>query len=471
MNEKKTVLKKHKVTTMTVFFMIFCMVCAGSYGIEDMIPTSGPGLTILLLIVLPFFWSIPQGLVAAELGSAIPEEGGYYKWIQRALGEFWGFQACWWRTISIYVDSTLYIILAVGYINSVFSLASWQSFALKVFFILAFTIVNVRGLKDVGRIASYFSIVVIGSFIALIFIGFSHAQYNPVMPFIPEGQTLGDSIGLGIAICMWMYAGYESMSTMAGELENPMVIPKATILSVPAIMLLYILSTVSCLAAVGNWQSWGVEEGISFGSIGGMLGYPLVSVVFMITAVIANLSMYNSYLASGSRGFFSLADDNLAPRYLKILHEKHGTPHIAVIAMAVINLLLCEVGFGTLVVIDVFLLMFAYILIYISAIVLRIKEPDLKRPFKIPFGTKGVIVLCATPILLCVVALFTNGLSYFIGGCLGIISGPIAYAFAKKKYGGIDGVNKLALKDRKLSLIIIGVMLVFVAGALFLFVL
>ena len=198
---------------------------------------------------------------------------------------------------------------------------------------------------------------------------------------------------------MWMYAGYESMSTMAGELENPMVIPKATILSVPAIMLLYILSTIACLAAVGHWQSWGVEDGISFGSIGEMLGYPLISVIFMVTAVIANLSMYNTYLASGSRGFFSLADDNLGPVSLKKLHEKHGTPHVAVIAMAVINLLLCEVGFNTLVVIDVFLLMFAYILIYISAVVLRLKEPDLKRPFKIPFGTKGVIVLCTTPIL------------------------------------------------------------------------
>ena len=85
-------LKKHHITTLTVFFMIFCMVSAGAYGIEDMIPAAGPGLTIVLLIVLPFFWSIPQGLVAAELGSAIPEEGGYYKWIQRGLGEFWGFQ-------------------------------------------------------------------------------------------------------------------------------------------------------------------------------------------------------------------------------------------------------------------------------------------------------------------------------------------------------------------------------------------
>ncbi|MEE0777221.1 MAG: APC family permease [Bacillota bacterium] len=469
MTEQAHTLKKHKVTTTTVFFMIFCMVCAGAYGIEDMIPTSGPGLTLLLLVVLPFFWSIPQGLVAAELGSAIPEEGGYYKWIQRALGEFWGFQACWWRTVSIYVDSTLYVILSVGYISSIFPLDSWQEFALKVFFILAFTYVNILGLQSVGRIASYFSIIVIGSFIALIFVGAANFQYNPVTPFIPEGQGLLESIGLGIAICMWMYAGYESMSTMAGEMENPQVIPKATILSVPAIMLLYILSTAACLGAVGNWQSWGVEDGISFGSVAHLLGHPILGFVFVITAVIANLSMYNTYLASGSRGFFSLADDNLSPRFLKKIHPKHKTPYIAVISMAVINLILCQFGFDTLVVIDVFLLMFAYILIYIAAIVLRIKEPELKRPFRIPLGIKGLTILCISPIVLAVIALFTNGLDYFIGGCLGAISGPVAYIICKKVYGGVDGSKRILSKDKKSMIILCGVMIIFMAGGLILF--
>ncbi|MBQ1501846.1 MAG: APC family permease, partial [Firmicutes bacterium] len=138
--------------------MIFCMVSAGAYGIEDMIPAAGPGLTIILLIVLPFFWSIPQGLVAAELGSAIPEEGGYYKWIQRALGEFWGFQGCWWRTLSIYVDSTLYIILAADYLAACVELSSTALFLIKAGMILIFTYINIRGVKDVGRLSAYFSV-------------------------------------------------------------------------------------------------------------------------------------------------------------------------------------------------------------------------------------------------------------------------------------------------------------------------
>lgn len=461
-------LKKHKLSTATVFCMIFCMVCAGSYGIEDMIPASGPGLTILLLILLPFFWSIPQGLVAAELGSAIPEEGGYYRWIYRALGEYWGFQACWWRTVSIYVDSTLYVILSVSYISTMIPMSSWQEFILKVFFILAFSYINIRGLTVVGRVASYFSIIVIGSFLALIMVGFANWQYNPVTPFIPPGQGGLESLGLGIAICMWMYAGYESMSTMAGEMENPQVISRATILSVPAIMLLYILSTIACLAAVGNWQMWGVEDGISFGSVSYILGYPALGAVFVVTAVIANLSMYNSYLASGSRGFFSLADDNLCPKFLKKLHPKYKTPYMAIIGMAVTNLILCEIGFDTLVVIDVFLLMFAYILIYVAAIVLRKKEPDLQRPFRIPLGIKGLTALCIPPILLAVAALFTNGYSYFIGGCLGVISGPVAYYFCKRKYGGCDGSYQLSATAKKTTIILALIMVAFIVGALLL---
>ena len=94
-------LKKHDIKVSTVVFMIFCLVAAGCYGIEEMIPECGPGLTIIMLCVLPFVWGLPFGLVASELGSVRPQEGGYYKWVQEAFGEFWGFQAGWWRTISI----------------------------------------------------------------------------------------------------------------------------------------------------------------------------------------------------------------------------------------------------------------------------------------------------------------------------------------------------------------------------------
>jgi amino acid permease len=71
-------LKKVHMKVSTVVFMIFCLVAAGCFGIEEMIPECGPGLTVVMLCVLPFVWALPFGLVASELGSVRPQEGGYY---------------------------------------------------------------------------------------------------------------------------------------------------------------------------------------------------------------------------------------------------------------------------------------------------------------------------------------------------------------------------------------------------------
>ena len=70
-------LKRAQVRVITVFFMIYILVSGGSFGIEDMVSSSGPGLTLLLLILLPIFWSMPMALIASELGSALPGEGGF----------------------------------------------------------------------------------------------------------------------------------------------------------------------------------------------------------------------------------------------------------------------------------------------------------------------------------------------------------------------------------------------------------
>ena len=443
-NHRNPDIKVRKVGVATVFFMIFCMSAAGAYGIEEMIPASGPGLTIIMLIVLPFFWSIPLGLVASELGSAIPQEGGYYKWVQQSLGEFWGFQAGWWRTVSIYIDSTAYIVLAVSYFSSLTDLSGWQSYLAKALVVAVLTYLNIRGIRDVGLVASVLSIIVMLAFLMITIVGFTHWNYNPFIPLMPPGQTLFQSISEGIIIGMWMYAGYESMSTMAGEIENPQVIPKATLISVPAIIAVYVFPTIASLGSIGRWQDWATDgQGVSYGDVANLTGSYVLMVVFILAAVSSNVSMYNSYLASGSRGFFTIADDNLAPKILKKVGKKHGTPYVAILSMGAFNLFFSIFSFEQLVVLDVFMLSFSYVLIYIAAIVFRIKKPDMERPFKVPLGTKGFIAMCIPPILIVFYALFTSGTGEMIGGLLGAMSGPVAYFIFKKKYGGLKENPKI----------------------------
>jgi amino acid transporter len=83
------------------------------------------------------------------------------------------------------------------------------------------------------------------------------------------------------------------------------------------------------------------------------------------------------------------------------------------------------------------LLNFSYIMIFIAAIILRIKEPDLKRPFKVPLGTKGLIAICICPIIIALTALFTNGKEALLLGAVACVSGPVFYFVFKKIYGGL----------------------------------
>jgi amino acid transporter len=393
-----------------------------------------------MLIVLPFVWSIPMGLVASELGSAIPEEGGFYKWVQRACGEFWGFQAGWWRTMAIYFDNAIYVVFAGSYVASIIDLTPVEAYLFKASIVVCFTYINIRGIRDVAAVTTVISILVIIAFAGVAAIGLANWHSNPFEPFIPPGQTLFQSIGAGIAIGMWMYSGYESMSTMAGELEDPQLIPKATLIAIPLIVAMYILPITGGLASIGPWTDWASEGGLSYGDVVAN-AVPALGAVFVFVAVLANLSLFNSYTASGSRGFFALAEDNLAPKVLVKCSKDRGVPYIAVLSMGIFSLIACMFPFDVIVVVDVICFMAAYVLIFISACILRIKEPDLERPFKIPLGTRGFIAMCVPPVLIAFIALFINGTDYFVGGMLALLSGPVAYFFFRRKYGGLTKID------------------------------
>lgn len=448
-------LKKHDIKVSTVVFMIFCLVAAGCYGIEEMIPECGPGLTIVMLCVLPFVWGLPFGLVASELGSVRPQEGGYYKWIQEALGEFWGFQAGWWRTISIYIDNTSYVILAGGYAATVWDMTWGMEFALKFAMILIFTLINIRGVKDVGIASTILSILVMVAFAVVAVCGFINwggdAETASTISFqmtAEPAEGLSDwffYIAGGISIGMWMYSGYESMSTIAGEVSNPQVIPKGTLITIPLIMAVYILPTTAGLGSLGNWENWGTEgDAVGYATVVSHFWGPAFGIVFAIVAILAQCSIYNTYIASGSRGFFALADDFLAPPVMVKCDKKHGVPYVAVLSVGIFNLIFCMFPFGFIIILDVALLMASYILVYISAMVLRRRIPREEYVFRIPGGNGLLAAICIVPICVALFANFVNGSDYYLGGMISIITGPILYFIWRRRYGGLtkkDPVN------------------------------
>ena len=133
--------------------------------------------------------------------------------------------------------------------------------------IIVFTYINVRGVKDVGVVSTILSILVMVAFGLVAICGFMHWGEGTDVSFrmtAYEAEGIGDwfyFIAGGISIGMWMYSGYESMSTIAGEVANPQVIPKGTIITVPLIMAVYILPTVAGLGSMGLPDEWGTEPG------------------------------------------------------------------------------------------------------------------------------------------------------------------------------------------------------------------
>ena len=431
-------LVEHNITLRAAVMIMYCLVAAGCFGIEEMIPDGGPGITIIMLCILPFVWSAPQALCSAELGSAITDAGGFYKWIQRGLGEFWGFQGGWCRTLSCYIDNTVYIVLAGSYAKMLIpSMTDTMQFIFMAVLILIFTVINLLGIEEIGAVSTIFSVIIFLVFLAVTIIGFCNWNYNPMSPlYNSDDYTLIGSVGATLATGMWMYSGYTSMSTLATECKDKTVIPKGLLIIMPLVALSYILPTIAGLASVGNWSDWTTDGGISFGhvlALAGSWGIPC----FTIAAILSNLSLFNAQMISISRGFYGMALDNLAPKSLTKVSKNRHVPYIGVLSLTAVSLILCNFNFDVLVTMDVTLLMVGYVLVFLSTAVLRKTEPDMERPFRIPGGDTFVKILITPGLIIATAALFLNGADYYLGGMIALISSPIMYIIWKRMYGGL----------------------------------
>src|ERR1700733_7171475 len=98
-------------------WVMFSYCTGGPFGLEDMVTTSGPGVTLLYLLFIPMFWSIPVSLVSAELTTAVPVEGGFYRWVRAGFGDFWGFLAGWWNWCASFLLGAVYAVQFSDYLG------------------------------------------------------------------------------------------------------------------------------------------------------------------------------------------------------------------------------------------------------------------------------------------------------------------------------------------------------------------
>lgn len=385
---------------------VFCCVSGGPYGLEGTIQAAGPGLGVLLILVVPLVWALPDALCTAELAPAIPEEGGYVVWVRRALGSFWGFVNAWWTWMYALVDATIYPVLFAGYLSRLLAgVAGTPEFAVSLRWgvaavvIAAFTALNVRGARSVGQASVVFTALIVVPFLLLGGIGLWRWAHDPrpmFASFTPARTSVRSALADGLGVVMWNYLGWDALSTVAGEVERPeRAYPLALALSLPLVVLVYLVPVLGTLPFVPDPSHW-TEN--SWPDLARIVAGPGMGLAISAVGLVSAAALFAASLLGSSRIPFVLAQAGYLPRALLDLHPRFGTPWKALVLCGAIYAALASMSVRSLVELNVILYGAALLLEILSLLVLRVKEPDLPRPFRVPGGWSvlGLVFLLPT---------------------------------------------------------------------------
>jgi amino acid transporter len=410
----------------------FFMVSGGTYGTEEIVHGAGYGRAILILLLTPLLWSLPTAFMIGELSSALPFEGGYYAWVRHAMGNFWGFQEAWLSLIASIFDMAIYPTLFVAYLTRMFPWFSennrgwWVALAV----VIACAILNIAGVKVVSLTSLWLFFALSAPFLAIVIL--APFKLGALANAVTKPTTSSVDILGGLLICMWNYMGWDNASTIATEVERPQrTYPRAMLVAVCIVAVSYILPFAAMWVTGLTPTAW--ETG-SWADIAGLIGGPLLRVGVVLGGMISAFGMFNALVMSYSRLPLAMAQDGMLPSIFGKLQKRSRAPWVAIIALAMGWAMCLGLGFARLVTLDILLYGASLILEFVALAVLRFREPDLPRPFRVPGGWFGPIAIGIPPALLLGFSIVRSehesvlGMSSFAFGMLLIGAGVVAYA-------------------------------------------
>jgi amino acid transporter len=401
-------------------------VSGGPYGIEDAVSSFGPGLTLLLLVLTPLVWSLPVSLAMAELASAIPEEGGYVVWVRRAFGPFWGFQAGWWSWINSFVDVAVYPALFADYLRFWWpGMSAVERWLVALLFIWLLTAVNLLGVRITGWGAVALGAGALAPVALLTVWAGARASEAPWLPLAAEGQSLAAGLGVGVAVMMWNYSGWDTPTTILGETRSAATtFRRALWAALPLITLCYLLPVAAALSAAGDWQAWKTGH---LPVVAAQIGGPWLAAAVLLGALVASAGLFLSLLLTNSRLPFALARAGQMPTALAWVHPRFGTPWGAIVLSSLGYSVFAFWSFKELIVLNIWLYSIALLLELAAFVALRLREPALPRPWRVGGGAAGMWVAAALPAGCCLLALATAGWLNTAVGAAAALTGPAAY--------------------------------------------
>jgi len=357
----------------------YFMVSGGPYGIEDILGGAGFGRAILILLLLPLVWSLPTALMIGELAAAIPAEGGFYVWVRRAMGPFWGYQESWLSLTASIFDMALYPSIFVLYLGALAPslTADWHAYAWKLAVVAACCAWNLRGAPQVGEDSVKLGALLLAPFAVFIALGLWHGL--SAHPAIAWGRpAAGAGISTALLVAMWNYMGWDNASTVAREVENPQHnYPRAMIAA--AILTAFTYALPLLAMAFAGLSPDGFTTG-SWADAARSLGGQALVLAVVAGGVICGVGMFNALMMSYTRLPIAMAEDGMLPRVLA-KRNSCGVPWVSVLVCGVAWALALKLPFERLISIDLILYGSSLLLEFAALVVLRVREPHLRRPF------------------------------------------------------------------------------------------
>ncbi|MCJ8210639.1 APC family permease [Mucilaginibacter sp. RS28] len=394
--------KSNKLRALQLIFIVFFTVSGGPYGLESLIAYAGTHATLLILLITPLLWDLPAILTVAELNSMMPVEGGYYVWVKNALGLRWGFYEGWWTWLYTFIDLAIYPVMFVQYGSFFFPwMATYQVIVCLVFVWVA-ALINILGIVQVGRASMILSVAVLGPFIVLLIVSLMHHSLAAHLPAPSLKRLPFPSFSMALYTVMWNCLGWDNVTTYAQEVERPV---KSYLLSVftafGLVMVVYFVVILIAQQSGFNPQTLSDQR---FPALGVFIGGHWLGVLLAAGGMASAMGIYTAVLLSVSRIPKVMADDKLLPAKLNKLN-RFGTPYLSILICSLIVSLMILWSFDELLIIDVTVYGAGLFMEYITLIVMRIRQPDLLRPFKIPLRTGWLCVCLIIPTAVYVVAL------------------------------------------------------------------
>jgi amino acid transporter len=390
-----------KLTVVSLAAATYFMVSGGPYGIEELVQDSGYKLALVVLFLTPLLWALPTALMVGELSAAMPEEGGFYVWVRRAMGPFWGFQEAWLSLVASIFDMAIYPTLFVAYLGKLFpaATAGHRGVLIAGCVVLVCLLWNLFGAKAVGQSSVAVGVLLLSPFLVLTIFALLHKVTVVSVP-----PVKGDFLG-GLLVAMWNYMGWDNAATVANEVENPQkTYPRVMMLALAAIFLSYVIPLVAVWSTHLPHDIW--NNG-SWASIASIVAGPWLGVMLVSTAMLAEFSSFNSLVMSYCHLPVAMARDGHLPRVFT-RKLKDGAPWVSILVLGVAWLLSLGLKFEKLIMLDILLYGASLVLEFLALALLRFREPNMPRPFRIPGRIWGACLAGVAPTALLIVALIKN---------------------------------------------------------------